>query len=378
MSHRISRRDVLKAAAGSAAALALTPFVHGADSASRPLSGRALRVGYIRQMGSQPDLLDALGRRDDVRLVALGQDIPTALWDRPLVEYPWWRRQSPRLLAAGRTATLRMFAMNLDAVVLDLIDEDPGLPIAALRCGKAVLAATSQSCDTVEGAHHLVAAQRDSGAAYMQLRRELLEPDVITVQAMVERGAFGELTYASGGAAEGYRRSLARQVAAPLCRWMGINRNDRLAQMVARRERDTVHVLIRTVRGRLLELRNPALPEVRMVHVPTLSLHGTRGAYRRTKSGPSIHLQGRTVTQDWEPLALRAPHLVPASDCPGKPQIDRAVDRFVRLARRTAGGTPSRPASVDVLDAVTWSVLDHLVEQSISAGSKVIAFPTFA
>ena len=115
-------------------------------------------------------------------------------------------------------------------------------------------------------------------------------PAADVVQSLCDRGAFGDLTYASGGSIEHYQT---------IRRWMRIARYDRLATLVSRREGATRHILLRTPLSQLIELRMPLDPATT---TNTLTLHGTRGACRLDAAGNWIYLHGRTRGHQWEPL----------------------------------------------------------------------------
>ena len=148
------------------------------------------------------------------------------------------------------------------------------------------------------------------------------------VQSMIDRGALGELTYASGGSINDL---------ATLCRWMGIGRGDRLASLVARPDPAGRHILIRTARSRLIELG------ARAAGLDRLAIHGTGGACRLGPGRDWVYLHARTAGEQWEPLSRYAREFAPSS-----------VERITS-------------------DAPRWNFIATLADRSIAAGSAPVA-----
>jgi hypothetical protein len=149
------------------------------------------------------------------------------------------------------------------------------------------------------------------------------------VQAMADAGCFGELTYASAASSADLPQ---------VCRWMSVGRDDRIVRLVAEnRESGSPRVLLRTARGRLIELGSGA--------GPAFSLHGTRGSFRRTAAeGDMVYLHGRA--HRWEPLSWYGQ--MPASA--------RGVSR--------------------IDDSHIWRTINARVSQSLAAGGAVVELKT--
>ena len=150
------------------------------------------------------------------------------------------------------------------------------------RISRRELLKTATAGAAVVGLTPLIGASRAPAAI----------PAAEIVQSLCNRGAFGELTYASGGSIEHYQ---------VIRRWMRIAPQDHLATLVSRRDGAVQHVLLRTGRGELIELRLPTNPTTPTTG--TLALHGTRGACRLGPAGDFVYLHGRTRGNQWEPLA---------------------------------------------------------------------------
>ena len=110
------------------------------------------------------------------------------------------------------------------------------------------------------------------------------------------------------------------------------------------------------------------------------SLQGTRGAYESSRGQRMVYLEGRTRGEQWEELEKYAGEF----DSPRwKQSADRAASAghggadyfvlgdFVRAIR--TGVSP-----IDVVDAVTWSVVRPLSAQSLLHGSAPVDIPDFA
>jgi hypothetical protein len=202
MTTRISRRTVLRAAAASAATLAMTPYVRGTHATN------AIRIGVIG--GESSALLRRLARRDDV---ALGD---AADADAVVVATPPARRA---------------------AAAID-----------AMRAGKFVGVIAPVSA-TIDDCYRLVRAQRETHGRFMPLDPAIYDGPAVLVQTLADRGLFGEVTYAAAGYA----------AVAAACRWMG---NNRPIALVATAD----ITLIRTRKHWLIELRHGGSQSLQGMH----------------------------------------------------------------------------------------------------------------
>jgi len=306
--------------------------------------------------------------------------------------------------------------------------------IAALDAGKHVLSEVT-ACTTLQEADDLIAAVERSGCCYMLAENYCFRRDVLLVQEMVERGAFGELTYAEGAyihdcsdlafddAGDLTWRGLARQRAlgnwypthslGPVARWLAFGRQDRMlrtatwasparamAQYTARRfgvdhplaagdvwrKPDTVSTLVTSERGRLVNIRvDSASP--RPHQMACYQLQGTDAAFVRDHSDAAlIWLRDRSPTsptgiaESWQPIddfyddfehplwrecgeqAARAGH--------GGGDFF-VVREFISAIRE------QRLPLISVYDAVSWSSIIPLSQQSIEAGCAPVPVPDY-
>jgi predicted dehydrogenase len=296
----------------------------------------------------------------------------------PLDREPWWRAQSPRLTGRSGDELQRLFdSPGIDVVVIASSMPATGLAAEALRAGKSVVAEYSALAhDSAESAL-LDAARRQGGGQYHLFRPDLFDGSVRIVKAMADRGAFGDLTYGSAGNGSAYRRPVPLLGLSHVCHWMRINQDDRIVRLSARSDEDSPLTLLRTARGRLIELRNPsraaaaAIPDDADPRYHTL--HGTRGSYRRTPDGERVYLHGRTTDVLWEPLKKYAREFVP--DAFGtRSEAHLAIDDLARVLRGGVGVS----ANDSLVDSVMWSEIDSLVHGSIRGDGTPTDVPRIA
>jgi hypothetical protein len=206
----------------------------------------------------------------------------------------------------------------------------------------------------------------------MLFAHSLYSRPVMQVQHMAERGAFGELTYASARSHTGVAG--AAPAIAPVCRWLGVHQpdGDALGSMVAMSSEAGAHALIKTARGRLIELRDGAsLPHA--VEPREYSLHGTRGAFESCRGEQMVYLAGRTPGESWEPLARYSrefdhPRWQKEGSRAGTDSF--VIDDFIAAVR--TGRSP-----IDMVDAAAWSIIRPLGAASIAHGGKPMGIPDF-
>jgi len=225
------------------------------------------------------------------------------------------------------------------------------MAIDAMRAGKHVLSEVAAAM-TLDDCWGLVRAAEETGKIYMLSENCCYYDYVLMMANIVKAGLFGELTYAECGYvhncssrlfdAEGkltWRGEMARDFAGnlypthaigPVAKWLGINRGDRMvslvagsttqasirdyvrsrfsadhpARQVAFRSADSTSVLIRTAKGRLIDLRYDISSPHPLVSTTYCSLQGTKGSYE-SRIG-SIWLAGRTPSDTWEPAVKYA------------------------------------------------------------------------
>lgn len=308
--------------------------------------------------------------------------------------------------------------------------------IQALNAGKHVLSEVTATYDVEEGWELIEAVER-TGLTYMMAENYCFMRDVLMVQNMVEQGVFGELTFAEGSYIHDCRslyftedgeltwrghirherggNTYPTHSLGPVCRWLGINRTDKLkttatwhsrARSLAHYARrnlparteyadhdfwphsDTVTSMIRTQNEVLIESRID-WASARPHHMTRYGLQGTTAAFASQADphlDPLIWIEGRSPMKDdgtataWEPLwkyadefehPLWREHLEAASSA------GHGGGDFFVLREFANAVIESRPPLIDVYDAVTWSSISPLSQLSIRQGNASVEVPDF-
>jgi predicted dehydrogenase len=413
----------------SAAAVASVAFA----SWARAEETKPIRIGFIGVGDRGTVLLREILTHDDVQVPAVcdinEKNLARAL---DIVEKAGGKR--PEGYSKGPIDYRRLIARDdLDAVLIATPQEShAAMACDAMRAGKFV-GSEVPACCTIEECHQLVKTQRETKAGYMMLENYLYPSFVMQVLNMAQKGVFGELTYGAGnyiheiramkftpdGSALTWRGENVRDnigviypthAIGPVCRWMGVNQKDgdKLVSLVAMasnsvathqyavekfgadspaakvdfKNGDTNHALIRTARGRLIEVRyDTASP--RPAGMGQYALQGTRGAYESMFGERKVYLEGRSPAEKWEPLEkyeseFQHPRWVKEgkrATASGHNGGDYFVISDFLAAIRAGHGAPS---PIDIVDAVTWSCIRPLSADSIRAGSKPLPIPDFA
>jgi predicted dehydrogenase len=432
MMAQFSRRDVLKSAAGAAAGLAIASWSR-ADEPATPI-----RLGFIGVGERGTTLLREVLRHEDVEIPAVC-DIDEKNLNRALDIIEKARGKRPEGYLKGPDDYRRLLARDdLSAVLIATPQElHAAMATDAMHAGKFV-GSEVPACCTVEECWQLVRTQRQTKTGYMMLENYLYPGFIMQVQNMAEKGAFGELTYGAGsyiheirtmkfnadGSALTWRGENVRDnigviypthAIGPVCRWMGVNTPtdhgvngggpDKLVSLVAMASKsaathayavekfgeksvaaqvdfkngDTNHALIRTAKGRLIEVRyDTASP--RPAGMGQYSLQGTKGAYESALGERKIYLEGKSPADQWEPLEqyekeFQHPRWAKDGALATKTGHNGG-DYFVIADFLDAIRTGKSP--IDVIDAVTWSVIRPLSADSILVGSKPVTIPDFS
>jgi predicted dehydrogenase len=405
----------------------------GAVLANSPLTRAQTRpgtktvsVGFIGVGDRGTALLKVLLVHPNVRVPAIC-DIDEKHLDRALdlVEKAYGKR--PEGYSKGEDDYRRLLGRDdLDAVLIATPQElHARMAIDSFDAGKFV-GSEVPACCTLEECRNLVQAQKRTSAGYMMLENYLYSRATMQVGNMIEHGLFGDPTYGFGAYIHDLRsmrfnsdgtltwrgENVLHQpgivypthAIGPICRWMGINRGDRLKTLVAMDCRavsnhlwaekhfgrdsapakvnfengDTSQALIRTANGALIEVRY----DTASVRPPAMSWHsvqGTRGLY--TSDGPrSVYLEGVSPHETWELLEkyqdqYEHPYWKQHGDEASKTGHGGG-DYFVIADFLQAIRTGQSP--IDVVDAATWSAIRPLSEQSIREGYKPVEAPDFA
>ena len=293
----IRRRDFLQLGAAAGLSAGLAASVSAAEKSA------PVRLGVIG-VGSRGTHHVRLALAAGVEVPAIC-DINQANLNRALdiVEKARQGRR-PEGYSKGPTDYRRMLQRDdLDAVlVITPMQDHAVMSIDSMRAGKHVLSEVAAAM-TVDECWGLVRAAEETGQVYMLSENCCYWRHVMQIQNMVDKGVFGDLTFAECGYVHDcrfinfkgdgtltWRGEMARDFSGnlypthslgPVAKWLGINRGDRMVSLVAsstkaaglhdyavkrfpegnpaRQEKvkvgDSVNVLIRTAKGRLIDLR---------------------------------------------------------------------------------------------------------------------------
>ena len=251
MTHRISRRAMMRRAAGTAAAIGITSFVR----ADEVPPAKPVRMGFIGVGSRGTTLLGQVLSHPDVEVPAIC-DIDTKNLNHALDLVEKARGKRPEGYMKGPEDYRRLLARtDINSVLLGTPQElHATMAIDSMRAGKFV-GSEVPACCTVEECHALVKVQRETKCGYMMLENYLYPNHVMQVQHMVDLGLFGDLTYGAGAyiheiramrfnpdgsltwRGENVRDNIGiiypTHALGPVARWMGINKVDKLVSVVA-------------------------------------------------------------------------------------------------------------------------------------------------
>jgi predicted dehydrogenase len=421
----ISRRDAIRMMLATGAVAALCPSVAQAQEKSTP--EKKVVMGFIGVGNRGTVLLNhVLEQNQSIEIPAIC-DIDQKNLNRALDIVEKSRGKRPEGYLKGPTDYRRLLERtDLNAVLIGTPQElHARMSIDALNAGKYVGAEVPAAC-TIDECWELVRTAQRTKVGYMMLENLIYTQPAMQILNMVQQGLFGDLTYGAGNYIHEIRAMRFKEdgsltwrgenvrdnigiiypthAIGPVARWMGINVDDTLKTLVAMDSRsvsnhqfavkkfgadspaaqvkfangDTNHALIRTAKGRLIEIRyDTASP--RPPGMDSYSLQGTKGAYQSAFGQKMIYLEGTTQGEKWEPLETYR----------SKYDHPRWAERAQKAASAGHGGSDyfviedflssirSGKSAVDVYDAVTWSCLRPLSADSIRAGGRPIEIPDF-
>ncbi len=420
MNDHIHRRELLRmgAAAGLAAGLAAPS---SADDKAKPL-----RVGVIG-VGGRGTYLLSLALKAGVEVPALC-DIKEPHLNRAIDLVAKERDgRKPAGYSRGPMDYQRMLQRDdLDAVIVGTpMQVHAPMSIDALRAGKHVLSEVAAAM-TLDDCWGLVRAAEETGKIYMLSENCCYFQPVMLISNMVSKGLFGELTYAECGYVhccrsllfEGngtltWRGEMLRDylgnlypthAIGPVAQWMGINRGDRMVSLVAGttgqsnlvnyvRQRfpkdhpaqnirfkstDSVSTLIRTAKGKLIDLRYDISSPRPVVSTTYYSVQGIKASYESRID--SIWLDGRTKGDVWEPVSKYAKEFEHPMWTQFQAQAAGTghgggdffvVNEFLKTVRSGS------PPPIDACDAAAWSVVIALSGKSLAEGGAPQEIPDF-
>ena len=420
MDNQIPRRDFLKA--GAAAGLT-------AGLASASLAGedaKPIRAGVIG-VGSRGTHHLRLALAAGIEVAAVC-DIKEAHLNRALdVIQKTQPGAKPEGYSKGPTDYRRMLQRDdLDAVLVTTPMQDHGvMSIDAMRAGKHVLSEVAAAM-TLDDCWGLVRAQEETGKIYMLAENCCYWRHTLMIRNMVEKGVFGELTFAECGYVHDcrhinfqpdgqltWRGEMARDWAGnlypthsfgPVAQWLGVNRGDRMVSLTASSTRsaglqdyaikrfpegnpgrshqfkvgDSVNTLIRTAKGALIDLRCDMFSPRPHPRTTYHTLQGMKASYESRLD--SLWIDGRTKGRKWEPLDTYAeeydhPMWVEdqkKAEGTGHGGADYFCTQAFWNSVRSGGQPP-----IDVYDAAAWSSIIPLSHKSIVEGGAPQEIPDF-
>lgn len=309
--------------------------------------------------------------------------------------------------------------------------------IQALRAGKHVLSEVPAITTLDEGAA-LIAAVRETGRTYMMAENYFFCREALMVQNMVDKGAFGELVYASGAYLHDIRSMMfgpdgsltwrgrkkrtergnwyPTHAMGPICRWLGINRTDRLATLASFQSKsravqlfaahqhpghpdyqepdffangDTSSTSIVTDRQVLIDIRLD-VASARPHDMFRFELQGTKGSFSMRDGTAQFWIEGYSEAYaptrealQWDPIdkfAADFEHplwLAHGEEALKSSKWHGGADYFL-LREFAEAVREGRPPAIDVHDAVTWSSVIPLSAQSVLSRGQPVTFPDIA
>jgi predicted dehydrogenase len=421
MTKPIHRRDFLHlgAAAGIAAGLS--------SATAAPEHAKPIRLGVIGvgSRGTHHVRLALAAGIDipaicDIKEAHLNRAIDLVEKARPGVQVAGYSK--------GPTDYRRMLQRDdLDAVLVATPMQDHGvMSIDALRAGKHVLSEVAAAM-TLDECWGLVRAAEETGKTYMLAENCCYWRHALRIRNMVQKGVFGDLTFAECGYVHDCRRldfkpdgtltwrgELARDWAGnlypthslgPVAQWLGINRGDRMVSLVAsstkpaglhdfamkhfpegspaRRQEfqagDSVNVLIRTAKGRMIDLRADMFSPRPVPRTTYHALQGLGASYE-SRLDDGIWIDGRSKRHAWEPLDTYAEEFDHPVWIEGQKQAEGTghggADYFCTQAFWNCVRTGGEPP-IDACDAAAWSSIIPLSHRSILEGGAPQEIPDF-
>lgn len=278
----------------------------------------------------------------------------------------------------------------------------------------------------LEDCWRLVRAHERTGSPYALAENVCYYRSNMAMRNIVRQGLFGELTYAECGyvhdtrrlqfnedGSDNWRSVRAKETGnrypthaiGPVAQWLGINRGDRFASLVAMsspahglqqfvskrfgadspaaRSRfggDTTVSLIKTARGRLIDLRFD--PYSAKPHPSTTyqSLQGSTGSYKDEEDVRRIWLESRSKKFEWEEFDAYEKEF---DDPLWRKFSDKATEYghrggdFMMLYDFIEAVRGGRPMPIDVYDSTAWSSIIAISEKSVKGGGVPVEFPDF-
>jgi predicted dehydrogenase len=400
----------------------LAAFTQGAQPDARPL-----RVGMVGVGDRGTYHMDVLLGMDSVEVKALCDINPEYLYRaKRWVEQAG--KPSPALYSGPADYLKLVERDDLDLVVTATPWQlHAPVCVAAMKAGKHACTEVPAAL-TVEQCWELVEASEKSGKHCTMLEQVNYSEEELAILNMAQQGLFGEIVHATGGYVHDLRlvkfdperepwrlqHSIDRNgnlypthPTGPISWWLNINRGDRFESMVSVSSKavmindyasrfygpkhpyasikaaqgDVNTSILRTADGKTVVLHF----DTNTPHPQTgeILLQGTNGLYSGNER--TIYVEGRSPEEHkWEPVKKYIDEF-------RHPLYQKIDPKKFKSARGHGGGTDThvmwacildalmkgRRPDMDVYDAVTWSVISPLSEQSVATRSKPVQFPDF-
>lgn len=397
-------------------------FISGVERRGH-MSDRPVRVGVVglgRRGLKLLRVVDAIGGAE-VTAVAGSSDDSTSVAVQSMIE----SGQRPPAQFSGRESYLDMVnsdEVDLVVVATPFASHTP-IMVAAMEAGKYA-ASEVPAALTVDDGWRLIETSERTGVPCTMLENFVYRRDVLAVLTMVQRGALGDLSHCEVGYQHDTRFVAIRDdgtptwlahdalshngnrypthALGPAALWTDINRGDRLEFLVSMSSRsrgfgsyasellgaehplastvfergDVNTTLIRTVSGITMTIYfDCQTPRPRD---PIFRIQGTGGIHSGTLQ--SVHLAGRSPAETWEPMDMYSEEFEhpmwrahrEAAEAGGLGGQNYLM--FLDLVNAVRDG--AQP-TIDVYDAVTWSVVTELSEQSVAGRSRPVDVPDF-
>jgi predicted dehydrogenase len=419
-----ARRNFLVAglaACGAALAPGMSRNILGREQGPKPF-----RLGVIGT-GRRGRYLLGVALREKVEVPALC-DIRPANLEMAMQMVFQARGRRPEGYSQGPQDYLRMLQRDdLEGILIGTgMQLHAPIAVAAMRADKHVLSEVSGAM-TIEECWDLVRTERQTGKIYMLAENCCYWHEQMMVGRMVQAGVFGRLTYAECGYVHDcrhllfepdgtltWRGEIARDwpgnnypthSLGPVAQWLGINREDRMASLMAAatgslahhsyaaehfpknspagkakfRGHDSVSTLIRTEKGVLIDLRYD-IASMRPTEGPYHALQGTKASYD-SRLGHKIWIAGRSPGPHWEPIdKYRAEFEHPLwSRWREKTKgIQHGGGDFFVIQQFIEAVRKGSQSPIDAKDSAAWSAIMPLTAQSLAEGGRAVAVPDFA
>lgn len=337
------------------------------------------------------------------------------------------RSRKPAVITGGPDEYKRLIERkDVEAVLIATpMQEHARMAIDALKAGKHVISEVPAAL-TVQECWDLVRAAKASKATYMMAENVCYYESNMAVLNMVKQGLFGELTYGECGYVHDTRNlqytpegkltwrgerlnqpgnRYPTHAIGPVSHWMDINRTDRFVSLASQSSRaaglaeyvkkkfgadsplmkmpmagDSNISLLRTEKGRLIELRYDTTSPRPHPSTTYHNLQGTRGSYRDEENRQDIWLESRSPKVEWEDFKkylAEFQHPLWKKQTGDQNTMHRGADQLM-LRDFANVFQEKRESPVTVLDAVAWSAILELSAKSVEAGGAPQEFPNFA